>query len=280
MDARLVFDVGMNNGDDTAYYLSLGRKVIAIEASPTLVQDAQLRFNEFIAVGQLTVINVGIESCEGNLDFYLNTKNSVWNSFDKRIAERSNATVEIVNVPTTSIDKVMLEYGVPEYLKIDIEGHDIVCLSSLGNVSEKPAYVSAEVNDLAVIVELRRLGYTKFKLIDQFSFLPLELPVFPEYRLFQRHKHFRESKKPPHLRLVRKVMGKTISRRFQKHYSALFSYPHPFGSSGPYGENLPGRWGSFEDVVRAYRHYQSLHERSAQNNGYNFWVDVHATTWL
>jgi len=33
----LVYDVGMNNGDDTAYYLSLGFRVIAIEANPELV---------------------------------------------------------------------------------------------------------------------------------------------------------------------------------------------------------------------------------------------------
>jgi hypothetical protein len=43
MLADLIYDVGMNNGDDTAYYLSRGFRVIAIEASPVMVEDASRR---------------------------------------------------------------------------------------------------------------------------------------------------------------------------------------------------------------------------------------------
>ncbi len=35
----LVYDIGMNNGDDTAYYLSLGFRTVAIEANPELVDQ-------------------------------------------------------------------------------------------------------------------------------------------------------------------------------------------------------------------------------------------------
>ena len=37
----LIYDVGMNNGDDTAYYLSLGFRTVAIEADPELVEQAK-----------------------------------------------------------------------------------------------------------------------------------------------------------------------------------------------------------------------------------------------
>jgi hypothetical protein len=34
----------MNNGDDTAYYLRRGFRVLAIEANPDLVANAEIRF--------------------------------------------------------------------------------------------------------------------------------------------------------------------------------------------------------------------------------------------
>ena len=36
MQNDVIFDVGMNNGDDTAYYLHLGCRVVAVEADPVL----------------------------------------------------------------------------------------------------------------------------------------------------------------------------------------------------------------------------------------------------
>ncbi|TIL80880.1 MAG: FkbM family methyltransferase, partial [Mesorhizobium sp.] len=46
MQADLVYDVGMNNGDDTAYYLHRGFRVVAIEADPDLCNGAVSRFGK------------------------------------------------------------------------------------------------------------------------------------------------------------------------------------------------------------------------------------------
>ena len=35
----LIYDIGMNHGEDTAYYLSKGFRVIAIEANPGLTDE-------------------------------------------------------------------------------------------------------------------------------------------------------------------------------------------------------------------------------------------------
>src|SRR6266487_2691817 len=40
----LIYDVGMNNGDDTAYYLHQGFRVIAIDADPRSLEAAKHRF--------------------------------------------------------------------------------------------------------------------------------------------------------------------------------------------------------------------------------------------
>jgi hypothetical protein len=47
----------MNNGDDTAYYLSRGFRTVAIEANPELVKYAKARFARKIASGRLIILN-------------------------------------------------------------------------------------------------------------------------------------------------------------------------------------------------------------------------------
>jgi len=42
-DPKLIYDVGMHNGDDTAYYLWRGFRVVAIEPNPELVATAANR---------------------------------------------------------------------------------------------------------------------------------------------------------------------------------------------------------------------------------------------
>jgi hypothetical protein len=56
----LIYDVGMNNGDDTAYYLRRGFRVVAIEADPRLAKSAAERFGTQISSGQLRILNIGI----------------------------------------------------------------------------------------------------------------------------------------------------------------------------------------------------------------------------
>ncbi len=67
----LIYDVGMNNGDDTAYYLAKGFRVVAIEADPFLVQDVSPRFQQEITAGRLTILNVGVSDAEGTFPFYV-----------------------------------------------------------------------------------------------------------------------------------------------------------------------------------------------------------------
>ena len=276
MEKDLIYDIGMHNGDDSAYYLSQGFKVIAIDAAPELIKEGQLRFKNDIIENRLEILNLGIALEEGYFDFYLNKLNSVWNSFDKSIGTREGADYEIIKVKTKSIDEIVKEKGIPYYMKIDIEGNDILCLTSLQNCVEKPKYISLEVNSIHLVFKLAELGYTKFKIIDQQCFLPLEIPTLKEYKIYRWHTEFQQSLNI-FIRVIRKLFGKTINKLFERNYKHLFTYNHPFGSSGPFGENLPGRWLDFEEALKVYLHYKAQHEKSKRNSGYNYWIDIHAT---
>lgn len=177
MNAELVYDVGAHCGSDTAHYLSLGYRVLAIEADPTIAAGLRERFAHSIATDRLVVLNCGIAEIDGELPFYLCPKNSEWNSFRKGWAELRGATSRAVQIPTRRLETVLEEYGIPIFMKVDIEGMDGLCIRALDS-GRRPRFVSFEAaaDDLDLIVHLRALGYQRFSLINQYSFDAVEIP--------------------------------------------------------------------------------------------------------
>src|SRR4051812_29117134 len=82
MDKGLIFDVGLHNGDDSAYYLHLGYRVAGFEANPLLAAQCASRFESEIRQGRMTVLNVGLLKEPGVFTFYRNLVDSGWSSFD------------------------------------------------------------------------------------------------------------------------------------------------------------------------------------------------------
>ena len=165
----LIYDVGMNNGSDTAYYLFRGYRVVAIEASPILADQARERFKDEIARGQLTLLNVGITEKAGKADFWINDHNSEWSSFKQWVGCRDNTPCHKVEVECLTFKEVLDKHGVPFYLKIDIEGHDVLCLNALQHyqLPRRPQFVSIEAQQLDWLCKLNNLGYQKFKVVNQ-----------------------------------------------------------------------------------------------------------------
>lgn len=54
IEPDLIYDVGLHDGQDSAYYLSKGYRVVAIEASPDFAQHAEQQFRAEIAAQRLT----------------------------------------------------------------------------------------------------------------------------------------------------------------------------------------------------------------------------------
>ena len=87
-DSRLIFDLGMNNGDDTDYYLKLGYDVVALEANPALCAKASERFADAVEQGRLTIVHAAIWEHSGETSFLVNLDNDHWSSIDPGWAER------------------------------------------------------------------------------------------------------------------------------------------------------------------------------------------------
>jgi len=234
-DDSLIIDVGMHVGQDSAFYLAQGFRVVAIEANPALAREAEARFRSEIAAGRLTVLNTGVGDSEGVLPFYVNAQHSEWSSFDQQIGSRGGCR-EVIDVPMLPFERVLERYGVPHYLKIDIEGHDFIVLQRLLLVADRPLYISVENGWPPMLDCLTRLGYTAFKFVNQ-----AEVPK-REYTLRGRE-------------------------------GAELTWTFPFGASGPFGEDAPGAWKNAESILGDIQSYWN--NPNFDPNVYG-WYDLHA----
>jgi FkbM family methyltransferase len=270
-DRTLVVDVGMNDGNDTAYYLHCGYKVVAVEANPILSAQAEERFRREVAEGRLKVLNIGIARNKGENDFWVAESNHQWSSFSKPIATRRGATVlpEPIRVKCLPLSAVIEDYGVPFYLKMDIEGHDLIGLESLSE-GNTPLYISVEFahgHETKLLERLVSLSYKRFKLINQLTFTD-KMPIFDhESGLRILRKVYRHT--PPIRPLIRAIVQRSdfdLSRRVK-------NWVFPEGSSGPFAEQTYGHWTTAAKIRDKYNTLRRAYEKA----GVVFWWDLHAT---
>lgn len=229
-----IFDIGMYDGTDTAYYLSLGSRVIAVEANPLLVKRGQERFGAEIAAGRLTIVNAAISSDTTPVELMLSADDLGSSSmFGDRVAARQPmGSITARGLPILDLVK---QYGVPDYLKVDIEGADRFCILHLTR-DTRPRFVSFEIGpDVEELVEhLRSIGYTRFKIMSQVSLRELA----NEANLRDRVVH----------RMIKcfGVGEPRMLRRGGRFFAAGLS-------SGPVPWKSDGRWHSGEDTIARWR---------------------------
>ena len=261
--ADLVFDVGMNNADDTAYYLSRGMKVVAVEADPSLCLAARERFSDAVTDGQLIIENIGIADREGESEFWISDR-SVWSSFSHENAVKGNAHATPVLIRTARFRRLLEQYGTPYFVKVDIEGNDRLCLQDLADFA-RPPFLSIEMSheDGDVDIELMTdLGYRTFKCVRQNDFFEMR------------------GENMARQRAVRKVLshlgpiGGQIRRWSHRRLRAQ-GWRFPYGSSGPLPEELRGPWISQEELGSLWRQLHDL-DLELGAKGLGEWFDIHA----
>jgi FkbM family methyltransferase len=234
----LIFDIGLNDGSDTDFYLNKGFRVIAVEANPLLCEAAYERFTDAIGEKRLTLLNIGIWSSKQVLEFYVNKENDHWSSFAKEYGCRDGTAYEIVNVQCTTISELLEEFGEPRYMKIDVEGADKIILHQLRPLAARPQFISVEEYGVDAIDDLRQLGYS------QFYFSP------------QRDKSEMSPPQPPR-------EGVYVEKRFCGLDSGLF------------GEEIPGPWLAYAEAVESFTSNIRRRDHSWVASPHE-WYDVHA----
>lgn len=285
MANQLVFDVGMHEGEDTDYYLSKGYRVVAVDADPVLIELAGQQFGEARREGRLVLVNCAVADEEGEADFHV-SEQTLWNSLSPGISGRDHLATKTIRVPTRRLANLFREYGVPFYCKIDIEGWDLVCLKTLEDAPELPAYVSvetecigdserlSEAQALETLEQLQRLGYRGFKLVDQRS-LAVLTPSASVYLT-----------KPSIWRRAMKRLGLggytyynhyELSDKNRRRLNELHHHTFPPGSSGLFGPDLAGDWMDIHAARRTLLRHRREYFRMPDVKAYGFWCDWHAT---
>ncbi len=242
MDNKLIFDLGLHIGEDTDFYLKKGFKVVAIEANPELCLEGKKKFSEYIDNGQLTIINKAISDTNEKLRFYIHPTQKDWSSCFKEFINTDDSELKEIEVDGVTITNLINKFGTPRYMKVDIEGADVLVAKQLSELDIKPKYVSFETSrrDYASIFSFLFLsGYTSFQLINQQKYAGLSLENINKE-------------------------GKSINYKFE------------FGSSGLFGEDLAvEKWINYDELLSRYTKFIDLRTLDMENLSLG-WLDIHA----
>lgn len=166
MKKKLVFDIGANIGNTVDYYNTSGYKVVAVEPNDDLVKYLTQRFEN----KDVNVVNKLISDNIGVVDFYLSNANTISTASTDWIT-KSRFTNDYtwyapIKKESTTIDQLIEEYGVPDIIKIDVEGYEHVAIKGLTkNIDSLILFEWAEEEysrTFEVVEHLMSLGYTKF----------------------------------------------------------------------------------------------------------------------
>jgi len=174
--ARLIFDIGAYDGHKTAAFLELGARVVACEPDAANFRLLGVRFRRFGRRVVLKQVAVGDRVGTG---FFLvhhpgsafNTLNPKWRTMleadgQTRWKEDIAFSGDGYTVVLTTLDELIREYGVPDFIKIDVEGYEKQVFEGL---SQRIPCISFECqlpefkDDLLAI--LRRLEGSMFNVV-------------------------------------------------------------------------------------------------------------------
>lgn len=269
----LVFDIGLHHGDDAAYYLNLGYRVVGVEANPVLAAGCARRFQNEIREGRLAIINAGVLEKSGTFIFYRSLRDDGWSSFKPERQNRGGQWEEM-SIPCVTTLQLISEHGIPFFMKIDIEGADFQVLKSL-TPAIAPAYVSLELNcDDPFVERLIELGYSAFKFVDGMTHWP-SFPIFDHeigWRFLRKLGRLVPSVRSAIAWLPQRYRPKSEWNPPGQHNPD--GYPFTSYSSGPFGEMAAGSWMAPPAAVRRFRVLKANYRRAGTED--SMWYDVNA----
>jgi FkbM family methyltransferase len=128
----LCFDIGANMGSRVSSFLMLNAKVVAVEPQKICFTELEKVFSNY----PVTLVNKGVGEKEEEKDFYMSS-NHLMSSFSKEWIEGTKKMFtkdnwdKVEKMQITTLDKMIVEYGKPQFIKIDTEGFEVEVLKGL-----------------------------------------------------------------------------------------------------------------------------------------------------
>lgn len=177
---KIAFDIGANIGQTVDELLPNYDKIICFEPNPNLVTIIK---NKFFNNDKVTIEELGLSDKTETKKFNISNSHVV-STFSEDWINNSRFTNVYnwdtsIDVKTTTLDEVIDKYGIPYFIKIDVEGYEYEVLKGLTKLLENTYFAFEWAEEQYEIVNktvkyLKELGYNNFAYTYQDSLLTLE----------------------------------------------------------------------------------------------------------
>ncbi len=168
----LVFDIGAHVGDRIASFRRLGAHVVAVEPQAAAMRALRLMFGRDAAV---TLVPAAIGAEMGRIRLHVNAKNPTVSTVSPDMIAAAKGAPgweteewdQSVEVPMLTIDSLIARHGMPDFIKIDVEGYEAEAIAGLGRAVPALSFEFTTIQRdraLEALDRVRRLGDYVFNL--------------------------------------------------------------------------------------------------------------------